>query len=236
MAPLPDINERLVRQLSWWNALDHGADSFDPVALLDYVDVESWDAYDNGIEGSLRRHEALRFRAKADGHIITYFDESYGDVNPEDLLTSFTAGDLPDLTQTVLSEEINALRKQAPNSGQMTFNHADVGLYNFEYPDMDHYRVFARDRGGYGGATHAEYAVNPDEDLPEHYIVDSYVSAGASVSFDGSTLAASQSDTSSSSRDRLAESGRISEKGRYYETRSWKPIAGDASTATFVVE
>lgn len=235
MAPLPDLRTRYITDLSWWNALDHGVNSLDPVDLLDYPDVESWESYDNGIEGSLRRHDALRFRAKTDGYILTYFDTTYGSVQPEDFLSSFNAGTTPDLTKTLLSEEINALRKQASNSDKMTFRHRDVGLYNYRYPDMDHYRVFSRDReDGYAFSPHSEYAVNPDSDLPEHYVVNTELRVGAYLQFDGDTVADSGGLDTLTTTVRLAD--RITEKDYYYTTRSWIPLAGSAATTTLIVE
>lgn len=237
MAPLPDLNERFVAQLSWWNALDHGAKSLDPVNLLNYNGVESWEAYDNGIDGSLQRHPALQFRAKTDGYIITYLDETYADINPEDFLSEFSSGTEPDLTKTMLSEEINALRQEADNPSKMNFKHSQVGLSNLRYPDMNHYRAFQTGADQYyAGETEAEYAFNPDSPGPYHYIITATASFGGYVTFDGQNVVSSGSSGGSSNTARLVDQGAITTPDKYYETRSWVPLAGDAQQTTLIVE
>lgn len=236
MVTLPDLNTRYVRQIGYWNALDHGASTIFPNQVLTYENIENWEAYDNGIEGSINRHPALRYRVKTDGWMVVYYDVTYGDTLPEEFLTSFDANSLPDLTQTVLSEEINSLRQELSNSGEMAFNHTDVGLFNYKYPDMNHYRVMHSDADQYyGSATDGEYAFNPASPGPYHYVIDAYAN-GSTVTFDGHEIADSGGSGSTRNRVRAADAGWIDTPGYYYRTRTDVPLAGSASHTTLVVE
>lgn len=141
MATLDDLATADLGPIGWWNALEHGADFLDAGEVIQYNGVEDYTAYDNGIEGGLSRHPALKYRAKTDGWIVVYFDTAAATVNPEDFLTQWGSGLAGDLTQTALSEEVDGLRSACRNAGEMVFDHSDVGLYDYRYPDLSQYRL-----------------------------------------------------------------------------------------------
>jgi hypothetical protein len=235
MSSLPDLRTEYVAQIGYWNANNHGATSVSSADVLEYNSVESWVGYDNGLEGGLIEHPALRFRVKDDGWVLVYFDVTHGDVNPEDFLTDFDAGSQPDLTETALSRHVDSIREHvAPDAD---FAHGDVGLYNYRYPDMNHYRVMhAKANQYYGESVDGEYAFNPAAPGPYHYVIHARGSYGGYVQFDGNDIVTSSSSGPSTNTARVADAGWIDTPGYYYPTTSWVPLSGDAEHTTLVVE
>lgn len=140
MPTLPDLDTQTLDEIAWWNALEHGASFLDAGEVVTYEGVESIEASDNGVDGSLSRHSAMRFRAKTDGWIVAYMDRVESESFPTDFLGSDPEGSRG-LTKTALAEEIDALRSEASNSGDMTFDYGDVGLYSYRY-DSDRLLLF----------------------------------------------------------------------------------------------
>ena len=147
MADFPDLNTDVIGFIAFWNAFDHGVSEIDPTEVLDYPGVNTFEQFDNGVQGTVTRGYArktrdLNFRVKDDGWFIIWIDrtndfavnsgnppDNYGDL-VNDWTSVSNASELP---VTTFSAEINQLQQRLSNSGSITFDHADVGYFNFEF-------------------------------------------------------------------------------------------------------
>ena len=147
---LPDLDTSQIGFIAFWNALDHGVDSINVTKVLNSSNIVSYEQYDNGVEGTYsidcgnNTRDNVKFRVKDDGWFITWIDRTnvfgqngnYGDnyidiMNEWERYTSHSMGLSPD--QHNLERAINDLYGQLSNSGSITYNSTDIGLYNYEY-------------------------------------------------------------------------------------------------------
>lgn len=170
MSNLPDIDTTTTGFIAFWNAIDQGGVSqINPETATSANGVQNYTTYDNGVEGDyqIASGRIVKFRVKNDGWIVVYMDrtEDYGQTQqsegnirgPWDVIddwsyhpNSNTASD----DGRALHRAINALQSNLDNSGSITFNMADVGLYNYAYPDATTMTVLS------GGATRSDGAIN----------------------------------------------------------------------------
>jgi hypothetical protein len=134
---LPDIDVTDVGYIVWWNALDHDASYLDPVELTSYTGIADHTPYNNGIDGTLDRDSRLRWRAKTDGWMLVWYDTTQGTVDDLDFVANYTDGNV-DIIENVPAQELNALREEADNAGEMDFSYDDVsfGDYRDRTPDI----------------------------------------------------------------------------------------------------
>lgn len=148
---LPDLETPAIGIIGFWNFLDHStADALDPTEVLTEPDVETWETYDNGVQGTKTggkmSHRTVHFRVKADGWVIVWYDRttatgvqsqtpqaSYADV--VDQWTNKNANE--SLPSTTLTDEVERLVGQLSNGGAATFDAADVGHYCYEFPNAN---------------------------------------------------------------------------------------------------
>ena len=148
MAPLPDIDTTQVSYLAYWNALNQGAGSISPSEVTSAGNIVDTTIYDNGVELTVSVNGARngKARVKQDGWFVAYLnqDEEHGRerINepfngPWDILPYVQdppAGQQGfDSAPNELASVIQTLQGQLSNSGQITFDPDDVGLYNYEH-------------------------------------------------------------------------------------------------------
>lgn len=145
--PLPDINVDNVGHIAWWNALDHDASFLNPNELEQYDGVNNSTVYQNGIVGTLDRDPRLRWRAKTDGWMVVFYDVTESG-RPADyaFIPEFHNGNV-DLYQNVMAEELNNLRLEASNAGEMDFNYEDVGFADYRSNPAIVYEAYQYDPG-----------------------------------------------------------------------------------------
>lgn len=163
MASLPDLDTTNIAFIGFWNFLDHSSEtSLDPSEVLAHKNVESYEKYDNGVQGTMTAighgYRTVEFRVKADGWIMVWFKRSsenyYTNQNPEpsyaDLISNYRAGSVDTFPTTTLTRSINALRSQLSNGGTATFNHGDCGHHSYEFPNANTWTMMAEGGRNYG--------------------------------------------------------------------------------------
>ena len=167
MSPLPDLDTMAIGPIVFWNFLDNSSDAeLDPTEVLDHGDINSWETYDNGVEGTMWNPTSNRncnFRVKADGWFITWFDRTNeyiqhtGTGNPPsgywDVLYNLRShgGGTNPLPDTTLGERINSLRQRLSNSSSATFSHSDTGMYCYEFPNANTFTMAYEQHSRTGG-------------------------------------------------------------------------------------
>lgn len=164
MATLPDLQTDNISVVCYWNATNHGVSSISPTDVLSSSNIDSYTQYDNGVEGeatietteSRNLQFTWNFRVKSDGWFVVWKNRG-GDTYGTDLSESEIGG-----TYDIIPHCINAksgdtdvgnqqlygyasdlfprrlvdyLHRELGNSSSINFSHADVGVYNYEYPD-----------------------------------------------------------------------------------------------------
>jgi hypothetical protein len=161
MSDLPDLDTSQVGVVAYWNAKSQGGvNQIDPLEPANDGWVNSYTAYDNGIEGTLtamvegRSQRDMKFRVKTDGWMLVwvdqtdtdfrYSDEEYGvgyRILADVIRWSYWEWDAgnwpgePDAQANLAATALDNLRDNFSNSGTMTFNFSDVGLYSYKHPD-----------------------------------------------------------------------------------------------------
>lgn len=159
MSDLPDLDTDEISFIGFWNAIDDGGvDSIEPEDCLDNDNLQEYTLYDNGWDGKYEfdYHEGgpreFDVRVKSDGWFIAYLDrtENYSikderpNINgPWDIIYDWTGSTNENLDRNVLTEIIDSLRSDQDNSGDMSFAHQDVGLYEYSREDYDGWALFA---------------------------------------------------------------------------------------------
>jgi len=152
MANLPDVDTTNTSFLAYWNAIDQGGlESVAPEEALSSGSIVSYTLYDNGVEGVYSTSNAnfnATFRIKNDGWIVAYMDTatSYPPLNSttdrgnwdyEGLYNIANGwdnrGSAASVVNNPLERCINDLFTQLSNSGNGTYDAANVGLYNYLY-------------------------------------------------------------------------------------------------------
>lgn len=145
MANLPDLDTANAGLVAYWNALDDGGLSdFAPNEALSDTRIGSYTLYDNGFTATYNTITGRNatVRVKQDGWFVVYFDrtaeyqtnQTDAPRGPWDLVNKWTAynsGTAPTVTDHSLERAINSLMSELSNSGSVTYDAADVGLYDF---------------------------------------------------------------------------------------------------------
>lgn len=148
MATLPDLDTANIGFCAYWNAIDQGGvGTIDPEEALSDGNINEYTLYDNGWEASSYTSvtgREFKIRAKSDGWFVAYMDRSESFATnagnqdnvrgPWDLANNWTnSGNNANFVSNSLSSAIQSAASQLSNWDSITFNHSDVGLYNFEY-------------------------------------------------------------------------------------------------------
>lgn len=156
---LPELDTADISWIAYWNFLDHGGTSIDPMEAAGSMD--SFQEYTNGVQGiyswNFSRSAPRDFgvRVKDDGWIVAWMDRQYDEGvnvnwghsmhNPMDLIHDWTDKGGPDsLPGTTLGRTINNLKGALSNGAEATLNWADVGLYNYETPNASTITLFSQ--------------------------------------------------------------------------------------------
>jgi len=212
MADLPDIDTDNVAFLSYWRATDHGVTSISPSDVTSWGRITTTTAYDNGLEGTYSPTSASasvhHWRVKNDGWIVTWIERGDNLRTSVSNDTSWAEGSWTTLAgwadpesnsgtlvQNSLERGINALYSNLSNSGSITYNTADVGLYNYAYPGATgatHFRI----GGGDGTNKTASWQYTSSTSIEYVRVAGSLVlkgNIGGNVTFEGvDAVAASQ--------------------------------------------
>lgn len=181
MAILPDLDPNEIGVIAFWNCHDHRVAGSD--AVIDPTDVlgvlKSYTLYDNGVDGTIEYDPRADFnprtvnvRVKNDGWIIAWIDRtneyqlnvSPGDfvaVGYYDLLYSWKDRNANIAEDTnLLLEVINYIYNQLSNKDEFQFIKSDVGIYCYEYSDVNTI-TFASVvcRGGYEGTRYLKWVI-----------------------------------------------------------------------------
>lgn len=160
MANLPDLDTGSIGMIAYWNAIDQGgASGISPDEVLSDGSIPSYTIYDNGVEGqyNLTTGRQATFRVKNDGWMVVYLDrtEKYA-VNrsnvadcrgPWDVANAWTSG-TSEIEQSTLERAINSLQANLSNSGSITYNTTDVGLYDYAHPNVSTVTVLSAENTG----------------------------------------------------------------------------------------
>lgn len=150
---LPDLSTSNISWLGYWNFLDNGGSSIDPLEVASALN--SYDEYSNGIEGvyeytgfSNTENKLLNVRVKDDGWFVVWLPTGSDEAQPAarfsplevsgeyDIVDDWTNwNSMPDLNSTMHSIVIQNLYGNLSNSGEATFNHGDVGHHHYQHPD-----------------------------------------------------------------------------------------------------
>lgn len=164
MADLPDLDTTSAGFTAYWNAIDQGGvGTIDPEEALSDGRINEYTLYDNGWEASSYTSQTgrvIKVRAKTDGWFVAYMDRTESFVTQEgnqsnvrgpwDIANNWTsAGNTPNYVSNTLSNAIQSLASQLSNWDSITFNHSDVGLYNFEYSSATGITGMSNGGGGY---------------------------------------------------------------------------------------
>jgi hypothetical protein len=158
MGDLTDLDTSSVGFISYWNAIDSGGvSSIDPSEVTSASGVTTYTLYDNGVEGgyNLLDGKEATFRVKDDGWVIVYLPDSSQDTAHDhagspshgqwDVIPNWsdpkTTG--PSISKNALERAIASLKAEFSNSGSMTYNSSDVGLYTYEFTDATNITLFS---------------------------------------------------------------------------------------------
>ena len=153
MADLSDLDTAQIGIIAFWNALDHrvvpGIGDVDPTDCIAIFD--SYDVYDNGIEGykALGSGRYFHARVKTDGWMVAWIDRTNTFAYPTKEASEFgedarkgyydilkgwrsSTGNI-DAEYTELSGLIRDFYNSLSNSGDFNFSAANVGHYCYEH-------------------------------------------------------------------------------------------------------
>lgn len=146
MANLPDLDTTSIGFIAYWNAIDQGGlSSVDPDEVLSASSIDNYTLYDNGVEGVYTGATGrnLNFRVKTDGWFVAYFDRTADYTTnttnlsnhrgPWDVANDWTSG-TSEIDTNTLERAINDLSSQLSSSP--SYNKTDVGLYDYERPNV----------------------------------------------------------------------------------------------------
>lgn len=183
MADLPDLDTTDKTFTAFWNALDYGVTSIDPEEALSAGKITEYTLYDNGWEGKYSNESGLDLgiRVKSDGWFVAYlFDTEQTATDTSNLGDLYGIWDiLPDwhqfnaqsgLTENTLERAIQSLASELSNWGDIIYNPADVGLYDYSHPDAGEYVVVS---GSYSGGTTTSAYTYSDKNIHEALVVSS---------------------------------------------------------------
>lgn len=168
MADLPDIDTTQVSFIAFWNAIDQGGVSdIDPSEVTSEGNIATHTVHDNGIEGTYNSltGRTINFRVKEDGWLVAWTDRTEDfaleQQSPDnvrgiwDLINDWTDPTAEGAIDTnTLERAIESLADEFSNFGSMTYNTADVGLYNYAYADATTVSHLSDARSSSGGGSH----------------------------------------------------------------------------------
>jgi len=183
MATLPDLDTTSIGCIAYWNAIDQGgASSVAPDEVLSDGSITGYAIYDNGVEGdyTLGSGRTATFRVKNDGWFVVYLDrtELYA-VNepnvanvrgPWDIADDWTSG-TSEVTQNTLERAVNSLQSELPNSGNITYNTSDVGLYDYNHTNATTITVLSASDNGDSGTKDYGFSYTSSTTRVTHAVV-----------------------------------------------------------------
>jgi len=212
MSDLPDLNTSQISWIAYYNIVDQGDLSvdFDISEIASSSRVNSQTLYDNGIEGDYNpvTGDTIRFRGKQDGWIIAWMDQSGSDTSrtdsppqgPWDIANQWSDSNTATggFTQNTLERAISDLQSQLSVSDGITYNSADVGLFNYLQPNATTATLLSEEvLEGESGDPSTGLTYTDGTTISQHWVygqVSIYVattgtSGSGSTTFDGVTLA-----------------------------------------------
>lgn len=207
MVDLPELNDSQIGFIQYWDFLSHGASTIEPTEALSYDSINTYEQFDNGVQGTLEHNFArggsreFNWRVVNNGWILTWMgrENSFNtDVTDRsnlngywDLIDDWTSNTPQTFPVTTLSNQINNLRQELPNSSDSEFNYTEVGIHNFDYDNASRYEILSEHdsytshlNGGFGYVESADVVYHATVGM-----VKGTSSEVASVSFESNTLA-----------------------------------------------
>ena len=146
MATLPDVTTANVGFIAYWNAInDGGVGSIKASDCLTDSNIQSYTLYDNGFTAtySSTNGRTVTARVKQDGWFVVYMDRTNQFTQNSssrvhgyfDIINNWTDShnNISSFPNNDLERAIHSLQSNLSNSGSVTYNSSDVGLYNYEY-------------------------------------------------------------------------------------------------------
>lgn len=160
MSTLPDITTSGVGYIAYWNAInDGGVGSITASDALTDGNIQSYTLYDNGFTAQYTTPNVGRtitVRVKQDGWFVAYMDRTNqfvqnASTKPNgyyDLVDNWTdnSNEVNAFPINSLERSINSLQSNLSNSGSITYNSSDVGLYNYQYSSATTSTMFGTHR------------------------------------------------------------------------------------------
>jgi len=219
MADLPNINTSNIGFIAYWSAInDGGVSSINASEALSDPNIQSYTLYDNGWEAvySSTTGRNITVRVKQDGWFVAYIDRTNtftqsASSKPNgyyDIINNWTnsGSNISAFPVNTLERAIHSLQGGLSNSGSITYNSSDVGLYNYGYPSTSTVTEMGTQTGG--SATSGFIYTSGVTLL---YVSGQAV--GGNVSFEGTTI---ENNGNPSSLDILS-SGLIPNSGTEYD-------------------
>ena len=204
MPVMPDLVEDDLTVFAWWNALEAGATSIDPVDALDYQPIYSWEPFDNGIQGELTDSidgHPIRFRVKTDGWVVCWI-EADTEIDVERTLLNYDEQGGPDLLpNNRLADHIENIRTELGSPGN--YNPEDTGLFFYDHEAATEIGIWDKevsiDSSDEPDTIEETPAISLTDQVDMHHLVavghtwadiGSYSSdgGGGTIQFDGETI------------------------------------------------
>jgi len=162
MATMPDLPTSDVGLVSYYNLEDNGSLDYDLTNILDLQGVDSYAQYDNGIRGTYNISfsniptRTVNFRAKTDGWIIVWIDQSeqfYGAdgdrslirKNLVDFFGDWTGSGINNLPDTNYAQVMKDLVNAADSD--LSFSASDVSVYCYSYEPATNINILGIPQG-----------------------------------------------------------------------------------------
>lgn len=207
MSNLPDLNTDQISWLAYYNVISQGgANAVEPETCLDYSRIVEYELYDNGFDalvGGYRNPNQTRIRMKTDGWVVAYIPSRNYQTTGTQSYLSWSELDLqtweawwPSTPVTNLGEIMAELINNLDNSGNINFNHADVGLYDYSEQSADNITHYTEGYGGQDSSISDSYTIVRGENTTvnrELMLVEpDDDDNGSSVSVDGTRILGGQ--------------------------------------------
>lgn len=232
MADLPDIDTSGIAFFAYWNAIDQGGvGSIDPSECLTDGSINSYTTYDNGVQidsYSQSPNRTIKARVKNDGWIVAWMERTTIDLavnttstpdGPWDVAQNVHSINNGDVQNNHLERTINSLVSNLSNSGSMTYNTGDVGLYNYEYPSASNTSTFSYTATDYDEYNSGGISYTADTDLVGAWTVGyrTGIDYNTYVKFDGTNALNVSSDNNYHGSLDLLANGLLPNSGTEYQ-------------------
>jgi len=203
MGTLPDLDTDKVGWIAYWNARDDGdVDPMNAEDVLEEEDIISYELYDNGVileyehpaqGGQEHSDDTITVRVKNDGWIVAYVDSYDPDDDPLLITDRNNFEEDVDIYENELALAIESTASNLDQWDSDNFEFTDVGLFNYDYPDVEEYTLLSEQNGSWDSSTHG-FLFTENTDIVQSWLsfgawnTNTGNSRSASIDFDGDEI------------------------------------------------